>query len=45
LGDFRFKQNHEKPAGEQALIAMPEVRAIERTNDDEILVIACDGIW
>merc|ERR1712054_293181 len=31
--------------GEQILTAFPEVRSFDLTDEDEFMVIGCDGIW
>ncbi|KAH8550867.1 phosphatase 2C-like domain-containing protein [Umbelopsis sp. PMI_123] len=45
LGDFEFKQNNSLPATEQIVTANPDI--IEHTlgDEDEFMIIACDGIW
>ncbi|WFD06552.1 protein-serine/threonine phosphatase [Malassezia vespertilionis] len=45
IGDFEFKQNSSLPAEEQIVTANPEVIAHSYTENDEFLVLACDGIW
>lgn len=30
---------------EQQVISQPEVHSIELTNDDNFLILACDGVW
>jgi protein phosphatase 1B len=46
LGDFVYKQAHTLPAEAQAVSAEPEVHVESRKADeDEFLVLACDGIW
>ncbi|KAL8244538.1 hypothetical protein R6Q59_010796 [Mikania micrantha] len=41
LGDWHMKS----PSYTSPLIAMPDVRQTVLTDDDEFLIIACDGIW
>ncbi|CCE91062.1 PP2C family serine/threonine-protein phosphatase TDEL_0C01730 [Torulaspora delbrueckii] len=46
IGDFEFKSNSDLPPHEQIVTAVPDV--IEHKldyNDDEFVVLACDGIW
>jgi len=43
LGDFLFKQNSEMSPEEQAVTANPEITIHDITEEDEFLVIACDG--
>eukprot|EP00940_MAST-03C_sp_MAST-3C-sp2_P002940 g2940.t1 len=45
LGDFKFKQNSSLPASEQRITAMPDIREVKLTSDDDFFIIACDGIW
>lgn len=45
LGDFGFKCNGAVKASEQMITAMPEIREQELQEDDEFLILACDGIW
>ena len=40
LGDFHLKDCVPSP-----LIAEPEVREIELSEEDEFLIIASDGVW
>lgn len=45
LGDLEYKQNMKKPPEEQLIIALPDVKKRELSNDDEFLLMGCDGIW
>ena len=46
LGDFEYKDNAQMDAIEQLVSPEPEVTAVERNaEEDEFLVVACDGIW
>ena len=45
LGDFAFKQKPILGAAGQAVSAVPEFETYERSNLDQFIVIACDGIW
>ncbi|PSR96000.1 Protein like [Actinidia chinensis var. chinensis] len=45
IGDLELKQNKSLPAEKQVVTANPELNTVELCNDDEFLVIACDGIW
>ncbi|WOL11788.1 putative protein phosphatase 2C 47 [Canna indica] len=42
LGDWDIKTPHNSPS---PLISEPEFRQAMLTEDDEFLIIACDGIW
>lgn len=44
IGDFEFKKSPELSPEQQIVTAYPDVTVHELTNDDEFLVIACDGM-
>jgi len=43
IGDFEFKKGAELSPEQQIVTAYPDVIAHTITDDDEFLVIACDG--
>jgi serine/threonine protein phosphatase PrpC len=45
FGDFEFKQNDTLPPELQAVTCEPDIIQHDRTEQDEFLVLACDGIW
>ncbi|TPX15722.1 uncharacterized protein E0L32_000056 [Thyridium curvatum] len=45
IGDFEFKKSHELAPEQQIVTAYPDVIVHDLGDDDEFLVIACDGIW
>ncbi|XP_028081614.1 probable protein phosphatase 2C 60 isoform X3 [Camellia sinensis] len=45
IGDMELKQNKSLPAENQILTANPDVNTVELCDDDEFIVLACDGIW
>ncbi|KAJ9084057.1 Protein phosphatase 2C 2 [Entomophthora muscae] len=45
IGDFEFKQNLRLNAEEQAVTSNPDITEHKITEEDEFIVIACDGIW
>ncbi|XP_065633150.1 probable protein phosphatase 2C 60 isoform X1 [Quercus suber] len=45
IGDVEFKQNRSLPADRQIVTANPDIKTVELCDDDEFLVLACDGIW
>ncbi|TDH14870.1 hypothetical protein EPR50_G00025620 [Perca flavescens] len=45
LGDFDFKEVDWRPQTEQLVSPEPEVYELERTSEDEFLILACDGVW
>ncbi|KAK4488890.1 hypothetical protein RD792_004680 [Penstemon davidsonii] len=45
IGDMELKQNKSLPAEKQIVTANPDIVTVELTEDDDFLIIACDGIW
>jgi protein phosphatase 2C family protein 2/3 len=45
LGDFEFKKNYSLTPQKQAITADPDITMHQITEEDEFLVLACDGIW
>ncbi|RKF74840.1 Protein phosphatase 2C-like protein 2 [Golovinomyces cichoracearum] len=45
IGDFEFKKNSQLAPEQQVVTAYPDVIIHNISNDDEFMVIACDGIW
>ncbi|PNY26193.1 Protein phosphatase 2C [Tolypocladium capitatum] len=45
IGDFEFKKSAELSPENQIVTAFPDVDEHELTDEDEFLVLACDGIW
>ncbi|CAG0918590.1 unnamed protein product [Notodromas monacha] len=45
FGDHSYKQNKDLPSSKQMITADPDVRTADLTDEDEFLVLACDGIW
>ncbi|KAF9435884.1 Protein phosphatase 2C 2 [Entomortierella beljakovae] len=45
LGDFEFKTNSTLGPEDQIVTACPAILEHKLTDDDEFLVLACDGIW
>lgn len=45
LGDFYYKGRNDLPAHEQKVIAVPEIRSLELTPEDEFLFLGCDGVF
>jgi protein phosphatase 2C family protein 2/3 len=43
IGDFEFKNNHGLPAENQIVTANPDIEVHELSNEDEFLILACDG--
>ncbi|KAK4768997.1 hypothetical protein SAY86_027147 [Trapa natans] len=45
IGDMEFKQNKFLPADKQIVTANPDINIVELCDDDDFIVLACDGIW
>jgi len=46
FGDYTFKQQKELPVEKQRVIVVPDLLVYPRNHEeDEFIVIACDGIW
>lgn len=45
IGDSEFKMNKSLPAEKQMVTANPEINTASLCNDDDFMVLACDGIW
>ncbi|KAF9617122.1 hypothetical protein IFM89_034172 [Coptis chinensis] len=45
IGDMEFKQNKFLPAEKQIITANPDINTVDLCDDDDFLVLACDGIW
>lgn len=45
FGDFDFKQASSLPPQKQAVTSMPDVTVNHLTQDDQFIILACDGIW
>ncbi len=45
LGDFLYKRNADLPATHQKITAEPEIVREEVTEEDEFIIMGCDGIF
>lgn len=45
LGDFTYKHRPDLHPKEQKISCYPDIQVHERTNDDDVLILACDGLW
>lgn len=45
IGDHTYKTNKDLRPEEQMITAMPVVKTVTLQDDDEFIVLACDGIW
>ncbi|XP_016968862.1 protein phosphatase 1B [Drosophila rhopaloa] len=45
LGDFDFKSDNSRSVIDQLVSPEPDITVCQRSEDDEFIIIACDGIW
>ena len=45
MGDFEYKSNTAKNYKEQMVTVDPEITTTPRQQNDQFLMLACDGIW
>lgn len=45
MGDYEYKANSERGPCEQLVSPEPEVTALDKSDNDEFAVLACDGVW
>lgn len=45
FGDFQYKTRPDLPPEEQKVSCEPDVRVHKRSPKDDILLVACDGLW
>jgi len=45
LGDFGYKDRPDLPQDAQKVSCYPDIKIHERTNKDDVLLLACDGLW
>lgn len=45
IGDFTYKRNTGLKPEDQIITADPEISVHDITDEDEFLILACDGIW
>eukprot|EP00931_Biecheleriopsis_adriatica_P087147 TRINITY_DN61655_c0_g1_i1.p1 TRINITY_DN61655_c0_g1~~TRINITY_DN61655_c0_g1_i1.p1 ORF type:complete len:458 (+),score=106.20 TRINITY_DN61655_c0_g1_i1:69-1442(+) len=45
LGDFHYKARSDLSAEQQKVIAVPEIRTLDLIEEDEFMVLACDGCF
>uniref|UniRef100_A0A7S4NUM3 PPM-type phosphatase domain-containing protein n=1 Tax=Guillardia theta TaxID=55529 RepID=A0A7S4NUM3_GUITH len=45
IGDLKYKSDSKLPPSKQVITAEPDVRRIPRTEEDEFIITACDGVW
>lgn len=45
IGDFAYKSDKLKSYDQQLVICKPDVTVINRSSQDDFIVMGCDGIW
>jgi len=45
LGDFEYKKRSDLPAEQQRVSPFPDIKVLERIPVDDVLILACDGVW
>lgn len=45
LGDLEYKKSNSIPAEQQIITANPEIKILDLVDQDEFLLLACDGVW
>lgn len=45
FGDFDYKQNYSLQYDEQMITCKPEIREVKKSEEDEFILMGCDGIW
>ncbi|CAM9476973.1 unnamed protein product [Ectocarpus fasciculatus] len=45
IGDHPFKSDPKLPLERQMVVCDPEVTVIKRSDEDEFVIMACDGVW
>ncbi|KAF8672122.1 PP2C protein [Rhizoctonia solani] len=45
IGDFEFKQNYAIQPEQQIVTSNPDITEHDITDEDEFIILACDGIW
>ena len=45
LGDYQYKQNDKLDRDKQVVSCYPDVAIHVRSSKDQLLILACDGVW
>ena len=45
IGDLLYKRNMEVSPSEQMITALPDIKSIDLSPENDFMVLACDGIW
>lgn len=45
LGDYEYKDRQDLPVKDQKITCDPDMTVLQRSDKDNFIVMACDGIW
>lgn len=45
IGDLKYKANSGLPPADQMITAEPDLKLVEVTDEDQFMILACDGVW
>ena len=45
FGDFRYKLDPNLPPSRQQITVLPDVSILDRSDQDQFVILACDGVW
>lgn len=45
FGDFDYKARKQLGYHEQMITCKPDIKRVQRSNDDQFIILGCDGIW
>ena len=45
FGDFDFKKRDDLAPQHQKVSCHPDIHVVERAPEDDVLILACDGLW
>eukprot|EP01026_Neomeris_dumetosa_P067534 TRINITY_DN6586_c0_g2_i8.p1 TRINITY_DN6586_c0_g2~~TRINITY_DN6586_c0_g2_i8.p1 ORF type:complete len:369 (-),score=50.28 TRINITY_DN6586_c0_g2_i8:571-1677(-) len=45
IGDLKYKTNEKLEPKDQIITALPDVECVKLSDEDEFLILACDGVW
>jgi protein phosphatase 1G len=45
IGDLEYKKNLDLQPHEQMITSTPDILRMERSSDDEFIILGCDGVW
>jgi serine/threonine protein phosphatase PrpC len=45
FGDYEYKHFSKRPYEQQTVVSVPDILEMERREEDQFLLLACDGVW